>query len=591
LASLLHPDDLRSWLDAADKLAHPPFHITREHRWQTAQGWRWISWEETAVRDAEGELCAVRAIGRDVTKHRLAEEHFRKIAQAVEQAPVSIALTTPGGTPQYVNSRFTDVTGYTLEEIFERQIPLLREGHSSDAAFRQFCAVVASGHKWSGELLSKRKDGSSIWELVRVSPIRNDFGEITYLLCIREDISERKALEDQLRQAQKMESLGTLAGGIAHDFNNIISIIRGFTELSLMLPSADPRMDRYLTNVHAAALRAASLVGQILSFSRKGEVAYRAVQINALVQELVGMLTETFPRNITLTQELDESIGAFAADPDQLRQVLMNLCVNARDAMDDGGTLTIVTARVSGQEIAGLKVDPTQDYVHIRVADTGSGMSPEVRARIFEPFFTTKQDHGGTGLGLAVVYGIIANHPGVIDLQSTPGEGTVFNVYLPLKVRAKEQLFLNNRGSSKIPPGTERVLLVEDEPPIQEMLGEVLGAAGYRVQAAMDGAEAIRCIRGTDAQFDLVLLDLNMPKLGGVGVLKVLRERWPAVPVLVITGNLSPAAVHQLGELRQADILEKPFDLAEFGQVIRRLLDSSKAAAQVCAEDGPPGPS
>ena len=259
----------------------------------------------------------------------------------------------------------------------------------------------------------------------------------------------------------------------------------------------------------------------------------------------------------------------------------MNLCVNARDAMASGGVLTLATRRAAGASLANLKADPTQDYAHIRVGDTGTGMTPEVRARIFEPFFTTKQESGGTGLGLAVVYGIVTSHQGTIDLTSEPGCGTVFHVYLPLKTRGDEAPAAGaGTTPGNIPPGVERLLLVEDEIAIQEMLATVLRQVGYQVTSANDGAMAIETIMTAGNKLDAVVLDLNMPRLGGVEVLKVLRQRWPNLPVLIMSGHLTETVLTELRQLGQSHehIIEKPFDFLNFGRALRRVIETRKKA-------------
>jgi two-component system, cell cycle sensor histidine kinase and response regulator CckA len=582
LASLIHPDDVENWKATMTRLARPPYRVSHEHRWLTAQGWRWLAWEELGVRSAEGEIIAYRAIGRDVTKRRLAEEHFFKLATAVEQSPFSIVMTTPDGRVQYVNPKYTHTTGYTLEEIFERGIPVLREGHPTEESFHEFQTTVRAGQKWSGEMCTRCKDGRLLWEFVQVSPIRNNLDEVTHLLCVREDISERKKLEDQLRQAQKMESVGTLAGGIAHDFNNVLAIINGFVEIALNRNPADETQLKCLKEIHSAAQRAVGLVRQILTFSRKTEVTFRAVSLNQHISDLGRMCAETFPKTISFHFQLDESLPQIHADPNQLQQVIMNLCVNARDAMGSGGRITIGTSQVSGASIHRLGGDEARQYACIRVEDTGCGMPPHVRARIFEPFFTTKQNCGGTGLGLSVVYGIILNHRGFLEVDSVEGVGSTFQIYLPLEAARTVSRTADTAPGllGDIPPGRETILIVEDEQSLRELLRTVLEPRGYKVLTACDGAEAIDVLLRETGTIDGVLLDLNLPEINGVDVFKTLRRIRPETKVLVISGNITPEVRRELSALGQNEFLSKPYQLDELGRRLRAVLEAAPVAAE-----------
>ncbi len=584
-APLLHPDDVAGWRAAIARIDRPPHRGAHEHRWQTAQGWRWLSWEDCAVRNHDGMIIAYRSIGRDVTKRRLAEEHFQKLASAVEQSPFSIVMTTPDGRVQYVNPRYTQTTGYTLEEIFEKNIPVLRGGHASDESFREFEETVRAGRKWTGELCTRRKDGALLWEHVQVSPIHNFADEVTHLLAMREDITERKKLEEQLRQAQKMESLGTLAGGIAHDFNNVLAIINGFAEIAISRGPANETQARHLREIQDAAQRAVGLVRQILTFSRKTESTFRPVSVNQQIKDLGRMCVETFPRTIAFTFDLDETIPEFAADPNQLQQVIMNLCVNARDAMlPKGGGIAISTRRAAGGTIARLGADGTRDYVCIRVADTGCGMPAHVRNRIFEPFFTTKQGNGGTGLGLSVVYGIILNHRGFLEVDSVEGEGSTFNIYLPLEAVKPVPAIAPSQVSRRIPSGTETVLVVEDEQSLRDLLKALLAPSGYRLLMAADGVEAVNMLMSEPGRIDAILLDLNLPRMNGVDVYHHIQRLRPSSKVVVISGNITPDARQELTALGQKDFFPKPYRLEELAFKLREVLDR-KATVQGAQKD------
>ena len=571
VTEFVHPDDVAALESVVAELKRPPHTATSEHRWKTPQGIRWFSWEKVALRSADGRIVAIRAVGRDITRQRLAEEQFYRLSRAVEQSPVSIVITDLQGNAQYVNSKFTEVSGHTLEDIIDRRIEVLRDGHPDEESYQKFWETIRGGGEWRGELSTKRGSSSTVWESVKVSCLRSPGGDITNYLCLREDISERKKLEHDLRQAHKMESLGTLAGGIAHDFNNLLAIISGYAEVC-MLGTADPKLlQKGLREIRSAVQRATGLVRQILTFSRKTEARFAPVELNQLVRDLVAMLAETFPRTVTFNLELHEPLPPLRADQNQLQQIILNLCVNARDAMPSGGTITVATSVHAPGELRGHEAPAGQGYAALRVTDSGTGMSPEVRARIFEPFFTTKHGNQGTGLGLAVVYGIVTGHHGFIDVDSTPNVGSTFSIYLPLSEEAVAVTLPSS--STDFPSGNEQVLIVDDEEPLRNLLTKTLQRKGYKVSTAADGTEAVDIISDTRKHFDLVLLDLNMPGTHGLEVLKVIRICRPYTKVLVISGHITSEMRVEFKALGQQDWMEKPYALHDIGRRMRSLLE------------------
>jgi len=576
LASLLHQDDA-SALTTADAELHQANHrVARESRWLTPQGWRWISWEENTLLDANSAPIGVRSIGHDITRQRVAEEQYFKLSSAVEQSPVAMAITDATGQVQYVNAKFTEATGYTLEQMLDNRMQVLREGHPDEASYQRFWETVKAGREWRGELARERHDGKRIWESVQVSCLRNTSGEITNLLCLREDISERKVLEDQLRQAQKMESLGTLAGGIAHDFNNIIAVINGYAEFAILNAGDIDSLQKSVREIKRAAQRASGLVRQILTFSRKAEVRFAALDLNQQAQDLVALLAETFPRNVTFTLALEKTLPPLLADQNQLQQIVLNLCVNARDAMPSGGTITLSTAIVEGSAVPPT-VQQGRAYACLAVSDTGTGMTPEVRARIFEPFYTTKAVNQGTGLGLAVVYGIVASHEGTIEVVSAPGAGSTFKIFLPLVDNVSIAPVLAK--ATDFPGGTESLLVVDDEAPLRLLLEAAFSRKGYKVMSAHDGLDAIEKIADPSQKIDAVLLDLNMPGANGVEVLRVIKATRPHLKVMILTGHLTPVAYKDFEKLGQKHFVKKPYTLDELGRRLRELLDDAPTAA------------
>jgi nitrogen-specific signal transduction histidine kinase len=400
--------------------------------------------------------------------------------------------------------------------------------------------------------------------------MRSPAGEIINLLCLREDITERRRLQDELRQAQKMESLGTLAGGIAHDFNNLLAVISGYAEISVSRPDDQTLLQKSLREIIKASQRASGLVRQILTFSRKAEANFNPLDLNQLIHDLVALLAETFPRMVKINLDLQMGLPPLLADQNQLQQVVLNLCVNARDAMPGGGDIAISSRVCSGAGLTNPNVVRNKNYACLQVADTGTGMTPEVRNRIFEPFFTTKEVNKGTGLGLAVVYGIVTSHHGFIEVDSTVGVGSTFRIYLPLP--EKSAIPVTVAGASDFPGGTESILIVDDEDPLRQLLKLALTRKGYRVTCACNGLEGMDFIANSDRAFDMVLLDLNMPGATGLEVLKVIKAMHPRPKVLVLSGHLSAEARVEIETLGELGFMAKPYHLHELGRRLRKIL-------------------
>jgi signal transduction histidine kinase len=394
------------------------------------------------------------------------------------------------------------------------------------------------------------------------------------LLGTVQDITEARELEHQLRQSQKLEAVGQLAGGVAHDFNNLLTVITGYGES--LLADLEGEAQESAKEVCLAAARASALTGQLLAFSRRQFLQPRILDLNGVVRELEGMLRRVIGEDVECELSLDPSLGRVMADAGQIQQIVLNLSLNARDAMPQGGNLTIQSYEVdSFPEYAGVALgsDPVR-YVCLSVGDDGCGMDSETRTRIFEPFFTTKGAGSGTGLGLSTVYGIVKQSDGEIRVRSSPGLGTTVEIYLPRVDESGESAAAGSSGPEAEHQGSETILLVEDEEPVRRMIRKALESSGYRILEAREGADALATARRHEGDLDLVLTDVVMPRMGGVELAERLREEWPKIRVLFMSGYAHSAGWTETAPPAEASFLEKPFGPREVAEKVRETLDT-----------------
>ena len=510
---------------------------------------------------------------RGTAERRRAEEERAQLASVIEQAVEEIVFTDDKGIIQYCNRSFENGSGYSRDEVVGRNPKLLQSGEHDAEFYRTLWSTIKGGRIWTGRFINKKKDGSHYELDGTISAIHDASGKITGYVSARHDITPRLQLESQLRQAQKMESIGKLAGGVAHDFNNLLMVIRSYTELiEDDLPNRDPARRR-THEIMKAVDRAAGLTGQLLAYSRKQIVSPVVLNLNAVISETAKMLKRVIGEDIEFRICPAESLWSVKADPDQIVQILMNLCVNARDAMPKGGTLTIetVNAPVPAQGVRGHLLVAPGNYVKLSIVDTGMGISKEVQQQIFEPFFTTKEVGKGTGLGLATVYGIVNQSGGYVWVDSEPGQGSCFTIYLPC---TEETIGLQSSVELAVRPGgAETILVAEDEAPVREVMCEFLRSLGYTVLAAGSGQQALSIASQHDGDIDLLLTDVVMPKMSGRELASLLGDLRPGLKTIFMSGYTDDSVLRHGVQALEVAWIQKPFGMTTLAREVRDALD------------------
>jgi PAS domain S-box-containing protein len=534
----------------------------------------------TTIFDESASFQYAFSLFTDITKRKRAEEDLERLATAIYHASECIIITDKNGIIQYVNPAFEKITGYSKQDAIGQSMRLLKSGKHDDTFYQQLWRTITAGEVWSGRLVNRKKDGTLFQEEGSISPVLDRNGRVTNFVAVKRDVTEETKLESQLRQAQKLEAIGTLAGGIAHDFNNILAAIIGYSELALADLGQEHPIRGNIQRILQAGRRAGELVGQILAFSRQSDTERKPVQVKLMAKEALKLIRATLPATIEIRQHL-QSDSLVLADPTQIHQLIMNLCTNANHAMEaKGGILELRLMDVDLDEIFTLKhpgMTPGR-YLHLSVSDTGCGMSQTVLERIFDPFFTTKPKGKGTGMGLSVLHGIVKSSHGTVTVESEPGHGSTFHLYLPL---IETKLQVKEPPPGPIPCGSEKVLFVDDEMAIVELSRCQLEKLGYQVTVRTSSIEALELFKSQPDRFDLVITDMTMPNLTGDKLATEIMAIRPAMPIILCTGFSSAIDEEKSRKIGIRAFIHKPILTRELALAIRRALAEETTLATV----------
>lgn len=511
----------------------------------------------------------------DITERKNIEAELRLQSNALAAVANAVVITDRNGSIVWVNHSFTRVTGYKAEEaIGKNPRDLVKSGKHDSPFYKQMWDTITGGNTWVGEMINKRKDGKLYPEDLSITPLKNASGEITHFIAIKQDITEKRLLEDQFRQAQKLEAVGRLAGGIAHDFNNLLTVIMGNSEMVLSRLDASSPLYEEIEEIVQAGERSASLTRQLLAFARQQTIHPQSLDLNETIENLLKMFRRLISEDVNLQWMPTAHVWPVFIDPSQVDQILANLIVNARDAISGLGEIIIKTYNVFLDEafcLVNTNCRPG-DYVILSVSDNGIGMDQDTQENIFEPFFTTKERGKGTGLGLATVYGIVHQNSGAITVKSEPGKGSVFSIYLPRHDKSSH-ISTTSRLNKEIPKGSESILVVEDEPALLHVISRMLHNLGYCVLKALSPGDAIDHVRNLAEHIDLVLTDVVMPSMNGRELITQLRHHRSEIKCLFMSGY--PEAIMDENGLLEngVEFIAKPFTSEQIAVRLRTLLD------------------
>ncbi|TLS76186.1 PAS domain S-box protein [Mariprofundus erugo] len=528
----------------------------------------------SGILNHDNHIVGVALFCMDVTEERRRNDKLRILSQAIEQAGESIIITDRNGLIQYANPAFTRLTGYHLDEAIGHTPRLLKSGKQNEQFYEDLWETVGGGRVWQRLLVDRKKDGSLYSAMMSVAPIVDDHGQITHYVGIQQDMTEHQALEERFRQAQKMEAIGTLVGGIAHDFNNMLAGITGNVYLAAQKAKESPEVMQRLDVIRELSFKAATMIQQLLTFARKGIVDQKPFGLTSFLREAAKLNQAGVPENIHLSKCLSGEELVIRGDVTQLQQVVMNLLSNAVDAVEgvEKPEITLGLELKRADEIQLQDDEPLSgDYAHLFVSDNGRGIHPSALKNIFEPFYTTKDVGKGTGLGLAMTYGAVKSHQGIIDVVSGEGVGSTFHIYLPLV--GEEELIIPSYHEDDVIQGRgETILVVDDNAQVRETSREVLENIGYKVLLAVDGLDAISMVQRHVREIDLIIIDIVMPRLGGVKAAGQILAMNPHIRVIYATGYDKDETLRHEMPSSDALVISKPYTIGTLSHVLHEQL-------------------